>query len=209
MKKMLQCKLFTLIELLVVIAIIALLAAMLLPSLRNAKEKGHEISCAGKQRQIGQAINMYIDDSQGWLVPYTAISLFMDKTLPYLAPNFPGVYEYKQKNQENIIYHCPSATTADSWSGSLYSYGSNEHMHSSSVAPLTWWVQNISKVNCPGKAFMLTDASYPCTYNTTKFSFRHNGRVNIIYMDSHSSPISYLEAQNSLVSTNTNFWYGR
>ena len=69
MKRRAEPPCFTLIELLVVVAIIAILAALLLPSLKSAREMGKMVTCMNNLRQIGFACTAYGDDNDGVLVP--------------------------------------------------------------------------------------------------------------------------------------------
>ena len=69
---------FTLIELLVVIAIIAILLAILLPSLSMARVHAKRLASAGNLRQIGMALEMYTQDNQGFF-PETTHGLTGDQ----------------------------------------------------------------------------------------------------------------------------------
>jgi len=56
---------FTLVELLVVIGIIALLISILMPALSKAREKAQTVQCLSNMKQIGLAVEMYINESKG------------------------------------------------------------------------------------------------------------------------------------------------
>src|ERR1043165_4562193 len=75
---------FTLVELLVVIMVIAILAALLLPALTQAKHKAQMIKCVSNLHQIGIGLRMYVEDHNATFPPANSDQFPFDPKRPFL-----------------------------------------------------------------------------------------------------------------------------
>jgi prepilin-type N-terminal cleavage/methylation domain-containing protein/prepilin-type processing-associated H-X9-DG protein len=127
---------FTLIELLVVIAIIAILAAMLLPALNQAKDTAKAITCMCQLKQCGLATYYYAESDDGRVPPMDSTSGGPTHAWPWLLSYYhAGVAQESLKGPSGSydLVVCPTSSIAYP------------------QAPAGWAATYASWVNCSGE----------------------------------------------------------
>ena len=130
---------FTLIELLVVIAIIAVLLAILMPAMSKIKEVARETACKSNLKNVGLALQMYLDDFDR-KIPNTGSSnefrWFENDGRTFRQPGssdtYWGIYYKDYIKGQTKIFGCPSFQTTTG-TRLIYSYSSGKESDSNFV----------------------------------------------------------------------------
>ena len=118
---------FTLIELLVVIAIIALLLAILLPTLQRVKSQAKATKCQAILRQWGLAFSMYTSDNEGKFICY------LQENHNFLEEYWPSLMRPYYNKCEDLLL-CPMAPKPTHWKESITS-GGLVHVYGGKYSP--------------------------------------------------------------------------
>jgi prepilin-type N-terminal cleavage/methylation domain-containing protein/prepilin-type processing-associated H-X9-DG protein len=218
---------FTLIELLVVIAIIAILAALLLPALANAKQKAERITCLSNTRQLQLSWQLYADDHDGTVAMNHADAL-MSLTNSWVVGNAKldtnsvniqaGVlFRY---NTSVVIYHCPSDRSTITGTSNLRfrSCSMSSWIYGDDPA-VTWPVTKLSQLLYPGPAgtFIFIDENEGSIDNGSFLVMganqrawvnwpgtRHNLGVALSFADGH---VECWKWRDSALRFDGSYWY--
>ena len=204
---------FTLIELLVVIAIIAILAAILMPALSSSRERGRQATCTNNLKQIVGAMSAYSTDNNDYITPlvlcvknwkgtgvvaqqWVHVGLTRLKYLPsvglYNASDSPHRVESVLKCPTESRNTLPGETDSvwNSWKGSQY--GQSDHIgrwvYYNSIERYffkTIELRMPSRVAAAGDKGVPKNNSFGKTLAELTEGARHNGKMNLAFMDQH------------------------
>ena len=188
---------FTLVELLVVSAIIAILAALLLPSLHQGGAAAQRVRCASNLHQFGLAAQMYWDENAGRCFNYGGVPTNNGKLYwfgwidngvegqrPFDATQ-GALYPYVQGRGIEI---CPSLNYFSAQfklkaAGAAYGYGYNFHLSAGFNKPPL----NISAITRPTDTVLMADAAQVNTFEAPA-SPTHPMLEEFYYVDETTSP---------------------
>lgn len=147
---------FTLIELLVVISIVALLLALLLPTLGQARSAARAAICGGHQRQLGIALQQYVTNNGGWY-PVGIDHHAVNELREWLWP--PQLRQFT--NGDTKVMQCPETGPETLWTPTFgsgqpayYGYEADEVRILGSSHTFSYgynvWGANIGVVPNPG-----------------------------------------------------------
>jgi len=195
---------FTLIELLVVVAIIAILAAMLMPALQQARERAKEIDCRANTKQYMTMFAMYYDAHDGWLVKSycskknTWIHQFADcKYIKTNAEALPPRCPSAQFTSSDAIYarypdcgigiRFQTVGGHDTNSIARFKESSITRFNNNSRCVIFSDVATKLESNGKGNGWMSNNVNFfqwdPGAYYP--MTARHNGKCNVAFMDGH------------------------
>ena len=180
--KSLQCRIFTLIELLVVICIISILAAMLLPALKNAKGVSQQIKCASNLKQIFIAALNYTIDNNDYFP--TANARPFAKFDEYLTP------AAKANSLVSDVWNCPERPLKlNDAVNSSYTY--NKVLYSSAI--------RASSIKDPSSKLFILDRRNEMDSNSANFLYYTvGGTYNYVWFG-HPAASSYLRGQSNIL----------